>query len=140
MTSNLRCVWNRVVLVYRYLKAHSLIFEVELSNQPAVVSGVHGLSSNHSSTLVCVLLALMRRSAAADRADGVVGVGPDVQIVHLTALIGKPHHQSDVLPPERPERIKIKGTVHQTILSLFTHPRVAPNLYEVFVLTQRKMF
>ncbi len=96
-------------------KAHSLIFEVELSNQPAVVSGVHGLSSNQQLHFgVCAVGFDSREDAAADRADGVVGVGPDVQIVHLTALIGKPHHQSDVLAPERPERITdIKGTVHQ---------------------------
>lgn len=84
-------------------RAHSFIFEVELSNQPAVISGVHDLSSDEQLHFgVCAVGFDASEDAAADRADGVVGVGPDVQVVHLPALIGKPHHQSDVLPPERP--------------------------------------
>lgn len=90
-------------------KAHSFIFEVQLSNQPPVVSRVHNLSSNEQLHFgVCAVGFDAIEDAAPDGADGVIGVGPDVQVVHLTALIGKPDHQRDVLPTEGP------GDFHKT--------------------------
>lgn len=88
---------------FRGCRTHRLILQVELSNQLAVVGGVHHLPADEQLDLGVRGVGLYPvEDAAPHRANCVVGVGPDVQVVHLPALVGETHDQRDVLPSEGP--------------------------------------
>ncbi len=86
----------------------------------------------NSSTLVCVLLALMR-ARMQRRTEPMVSLVWDQMSKSSTwrPWLGNLTTRVMCLPRNALNALKtLKGQFTKTILSLFTHPRVAPNLYE----------
>lgn len=81
--------------------SHRFVLQIQLPNQLPVVSRIHHLAANEQLDLsVCGVGFDPGQDAAPHRPDRVVGVRPDVQVVHLTALVGETHDQRDVFPTE----------------------------------------
>ena len=109
--------------------ADRLILQVELSNELAVVGRVHGLPADEELYLGVRGVGLYPvEDAPPHRADGVVGVGPDVQVVHLATLVRETHDQRDVLPSESPG-----GRENHGVGAGLKLPNTADSLYTPFI-------
>lgn len=94
----------------RSTPAHRFILQIQLSNQLPVVSWIHDLPSNKELYLGMSSVSFDSvEDSTSDWANCVIGVWPDIQIIHLTPLVGEADNQCDVLPTERPEMGGKKG-------------------------------
>lgn len=71
-------------------KPHRFVLQIELTNQLPVIGRVHHLAPDEELDLGVRGVGLDPvEDSPADRADGVVGVRPDVEVVHLPPLVGE---------------------------------------------------
>lgn len=95
---------------------YCFVFEIELPNQFPVISRINDVPADEELDLgVCAVCLYPIENAASHRTNGVVRVGPDVQVIHLPTLVWKPHNEGDVLPTKRSakkEKHEKKATIH----------------------------
>lgn len=88
---------------------YCFVFEIELPNQFPVISRINDVTTDEELDLgVCAVSLYSIENAASHGTNGVVGVGPDVQIIHLSTLVWKSHNKGDVLPTKCSAIIKKK--------------------------------
>lgn len=104
--------------------AHRFVLQIELANQLPVVGRIHHLAPDEKLDLCVRSVGLDPvEDSTADRANCVIGVRPDVQVVHLPPLVGEADDQRDVLPAEGPavakgNKKKAVGRGKQTTVKL----------------------
>ena len=93
-------------------EANRLILQIELSDEFPVISRVDHFPANEELYLCVRGVGLYPiEDGTPHRANGVVCVGPDIQVVHLATLVWETHNQRDVLPSESPRGKKATVSV-----------------------------
>lgn len=110
---------------------YRFVFEIELPNQFPVISRINNVPANEELDLCVRAVSLYSiENAASHRTDGVVGVGPDVQIIHLPTLVWKPHNEGYVLPTKcsAKQKTSMKGKLQFIKILEFSTENQRPSI------------
>lgn len=70
--------------------SHRFVLQIELSNQLPVVSWINYLPTNEELNLgMCSISFDPVEDATPNRADCIISVWPDIQVIYLTPLVGE---------------------------------------------------